>query len=89
MYSLGAYFLEVLLDSGPGNSWTGDAQFSRRADYIKHDDVPKVIFPTRLFRGTKTSAEQAVVEWARYFVATSSEVIEAALRLREKRTERG
>jgi hypothetical protein len=82
MYSLGAYFLEVLLDSRPGNSWTGDAQFS------KHDDVPKVIFPTRLFRGTKTSAEQAVVEWARYFVATSSEVIEAALRLREKRTER-
>ena len=84
MYSMGAYFVEVIPQSIPGDGWTADAQFSRQIDYRKHAEVPKVSYPSRIVELTKASAERAVMEWAREFVSASGEVIESSLRLKEE-----
>lgn len=84
MYSMGAYFVEVIPESIPGDGWTGDAQFSRQSDYRRHADVLKVSYPSHVVEPTRAMAERAVTEWARDFVISNGEVIEASLRLREE-----
>ncbi|SAK99559.1 hypothetical protein AWB78_05800 [Caballeronia calidae] len=81
MYSMGIYFLEILLEPIPGDGWTGAARFSRRDDYKRHADVPKAVFPSHIVRPTKGSAEAAIADWARGLVETSADVVEASLRL--------
>lgn len=86
MYSMGPYFLEIVPESIPGYGWTGQARFSRRSDYRKHlDDVRKVTFPTHIVKATRTSAESAIVTWARDLVASSADVLEASLRIAAER----
>jgi hypothetical protein len=88
MYSMDAYFLEVLSDHIPGDGWTADARFSRKMDYAMHADVPKVTYPTHIQQATKASAESAAVRWARTFVSCSSDVLESSLRIREETLDR-
>lgn len=83
MYSMGAYFLEIVPQPIPNHGWTGDAWFSRRSDYRKHADVPKVSFASHVAPPSAASAEAEIAAWARDFVATSSEVVESSLRLAE------
>jgi hypothetical protein len=83
MYAMGAYFLEIVFEPVAGG-WTGSARFSRRSDYRRHADVPKVSFPSHVVSPTRTAAESAITEWARTFIATSGDVLEAALRLAEE-----
>ncbi len=82
MYSIGAYFMEVVIESIPGDGWTADAVFSRRADYKAHARVPKVRYPAHVVQSTKGQAEGATVKWARGFVSGSSDVIESSLRMK-------
>jgi hypothetical protein len=84
MYSMDTYFLEILSLPVPGDGWTAEARFSRQSDYRKHADVPKVTYPTHIFQPTKPSVEKAVAEWARKFIANSSDVIESSLRIQEE-----
>jgi hypothetical protein len=84
MYSMDAYFLEILPAPVPGDGWTADARFSRQSDYRKHNEVPKVTYPTHIFQPTKPSVERAVADWARQFISDSREVIESSLRLQEE-----
>jgi hypothetical protein len=83
MYSMGAYFLEIFPEAIPGDGWTGVACFSRRSDYKRHAEVPKVAFPTHIIMPTMALTEVAITDWAREFVATSGEVLESSLRLAE------
>ena len=89
MYSMGAYFVEVIPQSIPGDGWTGEAQFSRQSDYRRHADVPKVSYPSHVVQPTRAMAERAVTQWARDFVNANGEVIEASLRLREEASVEG
>jgi hypothetical protein len=84
MYSMNAYFLEVICQRNPDDGWSADARFSRRNDYRKHTEVVKVVVPLHLAEPTRASAEKAAVFWAREFVSTSSSVLESLLRLEEE-----
>ncbi|SAK96613.1 hypothetical protein AWB79_07355 [Caballeronia hypogeia] len=86
MYSMGAYFVEIIPQSVTGKGWTADARFSRQADYRKHAEVLKISYPSQLIEPTRALAERAVLQWAREFVKTSSEVIESSLRIQEETT---
>jgi hypothetical protein len=81
MYTMGAYFLEVMPQSIPNDGWTGDVRFSRRGDYRRPANVPTVTLQTHIFRPTKQATEAAILVWAREFVASSGEVLESSLRI--------
>lgn len=55
--------------------------FSRKVACAKHAPVVKATFPSRFIRLSKASVEHDVIAWAREFVESSSEVIEASLQL--------
>ncbi len=61
MYSMGAYFLEVVVDYIPGDGWTADAVFSRRADYRAHGAVHKVRYPADVVGPSRATVERATV----------------------------
>jgi hypothetical protein len=84
MYAMGIYFLEIFPEPIPGDGWTGDARFSRRSDYRRHAEVTKVTFHSHIVRPTMAAAEIAIADWARTFIETSADVLEASLRLAEE-----
>ncbi|MEM5345668.1 hypothetical protein [Paraburkholderia azotifigens] len=83
MYSMQPFFVEILPERVDG--WTAEARFSRQDDYRKPIDVPKVRFFLPATKPTRAMAERDAIEWARHFIVSSSDVLEASLKLEETR----
>ncbi|WP_277185359.1 hypothetical protein [Caballeronia sp. BR00000012568055] len=83
MYSLKPFFVEIFPERVDG--WIAEALFSRQCDYSKPIKVPKVTFRLGTVQPTKASAERDAIEWARRFIASSTDVLESSLKLEETR----
>jgi hypothetical protein len=83
MYSLKPFFVEIFPERVDG--WIAEALFSRQLDYAKPIDVPKVKFRLGTVQPTKASVERDAIEWARRFIASSTDVLEESLKFEERR----
>lgn len=79
MYLMGEYFVECTANHVPGDGWEATACISRKEDWRKPAEIPKVVFALWVDYPTKLDAEHAAIQWARDCVFTRSDAIERAL----------
>ncbi len=78
MYKAGGYFVECCSTKDDHRGWRCIVRFSRRSDFIKGGRVQRVTRVSPLIMGTRLSAEYEAVRWAREYVETNLEQLEAA-----------
>jgi hypothetical protein len=83
VYSIKPFFVEIYPERV--NGWAAEARISRQGDYAKPIEVPRIRFLLRAVKPTKAMAEHDAIEWARRYIASSAEVLEASLKLEEMR----
>ncbi|WP_244808464.1 MULTISPECIES: hypothetical protein [Caballeronia] len=79
MYKAGGYFVECIPTKDDCHGWRCVVRFSRKSDFLKGGTVRRVTRVSPSIMQTSVAAEYAAVLWARRYVETNQEQLEAAL----------
>lgn len=78
MYRAGGYFVECIPTKDEHHGWRCIVRFSRKSDFLQGGAVRRVTRVSPSIMETSLAAEYEAVLWARQYVETDQEQLEAA-----------